>query len=136
MIDREHHVDLPEVVPGWGDWGGVGVFAKMSKKDKTKKKQLQLKQKESIKHRQDAKKPRVIIREKPESVAKKYTVPRLPWGSHGVKDYERKLSKPISFDFAPMSVHDKAIKPELVVPRGSLIAPIKRSQTQRRKFKG
>ncbi|KAL0228491.1 hypothetical protein RCL1_004634 [Eukaryota sp. TZLM3-RCL] len=133
-ITAEHEVDLPQAVPGWGDWGGQGVTPRLSLKDKSLKKHLIKKQKDDISKRTDASKPRVIISQKLESSNAKYAVKRLPFGNKNSEDYQNNLAKPISHEFVPISSFNKMIKPEIIVPKGTFIGPIKKSHSQKRKF--
>ncbi|KAL0208203.1 hypothetical protein P9112_010790 [Eukaryota sp. TZLM1-RC] len=134
LVKEEHHVDLPEAVPGWGDWGGEGIKTKLNKKQQDVRKRLKKQQKHDMDKRRDAGKARVIIREKPEKIGQKYTVKQIPHEFKKKQDYERVLQRPISHDFVPISQHERLIKPKVVVGRGRVIQPIKRTQSMNRRF--
>lgn len=102
--------DDDAILPGWGNWGGVGVKAK---KLKFEKKTPVVK-----------KKARVIISSKVNEKLQKHLISSVPFPFKSVQDFEASMRLPIGRDFIPETAHRKLTLPSVVTKAGTVIEPM------------
>ncbi|KAH8832525.1 Utp14-domain-containing protein [Flagelloscypha sp. PMI_526] len=119
---REVEEDAPKEVdttlPGWGAWGGAGV-----KKDLKKPNPKLVKHISGIKEseRKDKGKAHLIISEKADRKASKYTVSDLPYPFTSRKQYEASLERPVGKEWNTRVGFQRATLPKVVVKPGTVV---------------
>lgn len=120
-VEADDDKEIDMTLPGWGSWDGAGV------KDTSKQKKKIVKKIKGIKadKRKDAKMSSVIINEKQNKRANKFTASTVPYPFETREQYERSLRMPIGQEWTSRGTHQKLTKPRVLVKQGEVVDPIK-----------
>uniref|UniRef100_A0A671KL22 U3 small nucleolar RNA-associated protein 14 homolog A-like n=1 Tax=Sinocyclocheilus anshuiensis TaxID=1608454 RepID=A0A671KL22_9TELE len=112
----------PEVVdltlPGWGEWGGVGL-----KPSRWKRKRFRIKMAPPP-PRQDQKLPDVIISENRNASVASHQVSQLPFPFQNTAQFESSIRTPIGPTWNTQSVVKNMTKPKVITKMGAIIEPM------------
>uniref|UniRef100_A0A673MW84 U3 small nucleolar RNA-associated protein 14 homolog A-like n=1 Tax=Sinocyclocheilus rhinocerous TaxID=307959 RepID=A0A673MW84_9TELE len=112
----------PEVVdltlPGWGEWGGVGL-----KPSRWKRKRFRIKTAPPP-PRQDQKLPDVIISENRNASVASHQVSQLPFPFQNTAQFESSIRTPIGPTWNTQSVVKNMTKPKVITKMGAIIEPM------------
>uniref|UniRef100_A0A672PR14 U3 small nucleolar RNA-associated protein 14 homolog A-like n=1 Tax=Sinocyclocheilus grahami TaxID=75366 RepID=A0A672PR14_SINGR len=112
----------PEVVdltlPGWGEWGGVGL-----KPPRWKRKRFRIKAAPPP-PRQDQKLPDVIISENRNASVAAHQVSQLPFPFQNTAQFESSIRTPIGPTWNTQSVVKNMTKPKVITKMGAIIEPM------------
>ncbi|XP_053436036.1 U3 small nucleolar RNA-associated protein 14 homolog A [Nycticebus coucang] len=114
---RPKDVDL--TLPGWGEWGGVGL------KPSTKKRRRFLIKAPEGPPRKDKNLPNVIVNEKRNIHAAAHQVRVLPYPFTHHQQFERTIQTPIGSTWNTQRAFQKLTTPKVVTKPGHIIKPIK-----------
>eukprot|EP00505_MAST-04D_sp_SCG-Rhode-Island_P004092 Stramenopile-MAST_4_protein_4092 len=121
---------------GWGSWAGSGApISKPRRPTKGKKWKEKGEVAEKKEKRRDADLKHVIICEKRNKQAAKYNVEVVPHPFKTRAQYEASLRNPIGPEWNTSDAHSTLTRPKVVVDAGTVIAPIKMSDSYKRKLK-
>lgn len=109
-------VDL--TLPGWGEWGGVGL-----KPSRWKRKRFRIKMAPSL-PRQDRKLPDTIISENRNTSIASHQVSQLPFPFQNPAQFESCIRTPIGQTWNTQGVVKKMTKPKVITNLGAIIEPI------------
>uniref|UniRef100_A0A671RKI4 U3 small nucleolar RNA-associated protein 14 homolog A-like n=1 Tax=Sinocyclocheilus anshuiensis TaxID=1608454 RepID=A0A671RKI4_9TELE len=109
-------VDL--TLPGWGEWGGVGL-----KPSRWKRKRFRIKMASSP-PRQDRKLPDTIISENRNTSIASHQVSQLPFPFQNTAQFESCIRTPIGQTWNTQGVVKKMTKPKVITKLGAIIAPM------------
>ncbi|XP_078698519.1 U3 small nucleolar RNA-associated protein 14 homolog A-like [Branchiostoma floridae x Branchiostoma belcheri] len=115
--------DIDLFMPGWGNWGGVGV--KVNEKTRTRFR----KKAPPPKPRLDWGLHHVIINEDKDEKLKTHQVRQLPKGFGSVTEFERSIRAPLGKDWNTPSAVAKLTEPKVVTRAGTIIQPISGEET-------
>ncbi|XP_078618902.1 U3 small nucleolar RNA-associated protein 14 homolog A-like [Branchiostoma floridae x Branchiostoma japonicum] len=115
--------DIDLFMPGWGNWGGVGV--KVNRKKRTRF----IKRAPPPKPRQDWGLHHVIINEDKDVHLKTHQVRQLPKGFGSIGEFERSIRAPLGKDWNTPSAVAKLTEPKVVTRAGTIIEPISGEET-------
>ncbi|THH18267.1 hypothetical protein EW146_g2683 [Bondarzewia mesenterica] len=122
---REIQADAPKTVdttlPGWGSWGGRGA-----KKQAPKPQHLKKVAGVDPKSRADYGKAHVIISEKRDKKAAKYTVKDLPYPYTSKAQYERSLGTPLGTEWNTRVSFQRGTLPKVTKKMGTVINPLEK----------
>ncbi|XP_067293797.1 U3 small nucleolar RNA-associated protein 14 homolog A isoform X2 [Pseudorasbora parva] len=113
---RPKVVDL--TLPGWGEWGGVGL-----KPSRWKRKRFRVRMAPPP-PRQDQKLPDVIISEKRNASLAPHQVSQLPFPYQNPAQFESCIRTPIGQTWNTQSVVKKMTTPKVVTTMGAIIEPM------------
>ncbi|KAK7173963.1 hypothetical protein R3I93_003710 [Phoxinus phoxinus] len=113
---RPKVVDL--TLPGWGEWGGVGL-----KPSRWKRRRFRVKMAPPP-PRQDQKLPDVIISEKRNASLAPHQVSHLPFPFENPAQFESCIRTPIGPTWNTQNVVKKMTKPKVVTTMGAIIEPM------------
>ncbi|XP_039518202.1 U3 small nucleolar RNA-associated protein 14 homolog A isoform X2 [Pimephales promelas] len=113
---RPKVVDL--TLPGWGEWGGVGL-----KPSRWKRRRFRVKMPPPP-PRQDQKLPDVIISEKRNASLAPHQVSHLPFPFENTTQFESCIRTPIGPTWNTQNVVKKMTKPKVVTTMGAIIEPM------------
>ncbi|KZW00502.1 small-subunit processome [Exidia glandulosa HHB12029] len=123
---QEIEADAPKVedttLPGWGAWGGRGA-----KKQKPKPHLLKAIPGIDPTQRADHGKAHVIISEKKDKKAAKYTVKDLPFPYTSKAQFERTLEAPLGAEWNTRVGFQRGTLPRVVKKMGTVIAPVRKN---------
>ena len=111
--------DLDLTLPGWGEWGGMGL-----KPSAKKRRQFLIKAPEGP-PRKDKNLPNVIINEKRNTRAAAHQVQALPHPFTHHQQFERTIQTPIGSTWNTQRAFQKLTMPKVVTRPGHVIKPIK-----------
>ena len=111
--------DLDLTLPGWGEWGGMGL-----KPSAKKRRQFLIKAPEGP-PRKDKNLPNVIINEKRNTRAAAHQVQALPHPFTHHQQFERTIQTPIGSTWNTQRALQKLTMPKVVTRPGHVIKPIK-----------
>ena len=114
--NRPKVVDL--TLPGWGEWGGVGIAVSKKKKRKFRIKQP------ALKKRKDAHLGHVIMNEKRDVSFTQHQVNSVPFPFTSNEQFERSIARPTGTTWNPPSVVADFIKPSVTTKKGAIIEPM------------
>nr|XP_023647958.1 U3 small nucleolar RNA-associated protein 14 homolog A-like [Paramormyrops kingsleyae] len=114
-------VDL--TLPGWGEWGGVGL-----KPSRNKRRRFRVKVAPPP-PRQDEKLPTVIMSEKRDSSVAAHQVSQLPFPFENPKQFERSICTPIGNTWNTPRTVQKFTAPKVISQVGAVIEPISREDS-------
>ncbi|XP_031427463.1 U3 small nucleolar RNA-associated protein 14 homolog A isoform X1 [Clupea harengus] len=117
---RPKDVDLS--LPGWGEWGGVGIHTKKQKRKRSRF----LKKAPPAAPRKDRKLPAVIISEKRDASVAAHQVSQLPFPFENPSQFERSIRSPLGSTWNPELAVRKLTAPRIVTKAGAIIEPISR----------
>ncbi|TKC49805.1 hypothetical protein EI555_017189, partial [Monodon monoceros] len=112
-VEASKPKDVDLTLPGWGEWGGVGL------KPSAKKRHRFL-----IKGK-DKNLPNVILKEKQNIHAVAHQVRMLPYPFTHHQQFERTIQAPIGSTWDPQRSFQKLTMPKVVTKPGHIIKPIK-----------
>ncbi|KAI8520413.1 U3 small nucleolar RNA-associated protein 14 A [Branchiostoma belcheri] len=115
--------DIDLFMPGWGNWGGVGVKVNPKKRTRFRKKAP------PPKPRMDWGLHHVIINEDKDEKLKTHQVRQLPKGFGSVTEFERSIRAPLGKDWNTPSAVAKLTEPKVVTRAGTIIQPISGEET-------
>ncbi|KAI4567356.1 hypothetical protein MJG53_008935 [Ovis ammon polii x Ovis aries] len=111
--------DLDLTLPGWGEWGGMGLKPRAKKRH-----QFLIKAPEGP-PRKDKNLSNVIINEKRNSFAAAHQVQVLPHPFTHHQQFERTIQTPMGFTWNIQRAFQKLTMPKVVTKPGHIIKPIK-----------
>ncbi|XP_021566718.1 U3 small nucleolar RNA-associated protein 14 homolog A isoform X2 [Carlito syrichta] len=111
--------DVDLTLPGWGEWGGMGL------KPSTKKRRRFLIKAPEGPPRKDKNLPNVIINEKRNIHAAAHQVQVLPYPFTHHSQFERTIQTPIGSTWNTQRAFQKLTTPKVVTKPGHIIKPIK-----------
>ncbi|XP_011844133.1 PREDICTED: U3 small nucleolar RNA-associated protein 14 homolog C isoform X2 [Mandrillus leucophaeus] len=117
-VEASKSKDVDLTLPGWGEWGGVGL------KPSTKKRRQFLKAPEGP-PRKDKNLPNVIISEKRNIHAAAHQVQVLPYPFTHHRQFERTIQTPVGSTWNTQRAFQKLTTPKVVTKPGHIIKPIK-----------
>ncbi|XP_051958616.1 U3 small nucleolar RNA-associated protein 14 homolog A isoform X2 [Xyrauchen texanus] len=113
---RPKIVDL--TLPGWGEWGGVGLKPSRQKRKRFRKKMA------PPPPRQDQKLPDVIISEKRNTSVAAHQVSHLPFPFQNTAQFESCIRTPIGQTWNTPNTVKKMTTPKIVTKMGAIIEPV------------
>lgn len=120
-------VDL--TLPGWGEWGGVGIAISKKKKRKFRIKQP------ALKKRKDAHLGHVIMNEKRDVTFTQHQVNSVPFPFTSNEQFERSIARPTGVTWNPPSVVADFTKPSVTTKKGVIIEPMHPDEAKANKEK-
>ncbi|XP_078001379.1 U3 small nucleolar RNA-associated protein 14 homolog A-like isoform X2 [Glandiceps talaboti] len=117
-IEEDAPKELDLSLPGWGDWGGIGIVP-----SKKKKKRFTIKAAPQA-PRKDRSLPNVIINENRDKMIAMHQVNALPFPYTSVQEFERSIRQPIGRTWNTESAFKKLTKPKVTTKLGTIIPPI------------
>ncbi|KAM4818756.1 U3 small nucleolar RNA-associated protein 14 homolog A [Thomomys bottae] len=118
-VEANKPKDVDLTLPGWGEWGGVGL-----KPSARKRRRFLIKAREGP-PRKDKKLPNVIINEKRNVHAAAHQVRVLPYPFTHHKQFERTIQNPIGSTWNTQRAFQKLTTPKVITKPGHIIRPIK-----------
>lgn len=119
---KQEEAGRPKVVdltlPGWGEWGGVGLKTSQRKRKRFRKKMA------PPPPRQDQKLPDVIISEKRNSSIAAHQVSHLPFPFQNTTQFESCIRTPVGQTWNTQSAMKKMTMPKVVTTMGAIIEPL------------
>ncbi|KAK1928680.1 Uncharacterized protein P3T76_015783 [Phytophthora citrophthora] len=122
---------------GWGSWAGDGVKVsrrQIAREQKAKDIAREAKQK-ALAGRKDARMERVLINEKKDKKAAKYTVKDVPYPFTSREEYEAAMRNPLGSDWNTSQVTNVLTAPKIMKHAGTSIAPLVLSKEDRKQAK-
>ena len=113
--------DEPADLPGWGKWEGDRKTPKWILKARAKAEEQR---KEAISSRKDRKLKHVVISERYDKKASKYTTTDIPFPFKRREDYERSIRTPLGSDFNSEKSHRDLTRPDILTTTGVRIDPL------------
>ncbi|CAM6099546.1 unnamed protein product [Calypogeia fissa] len=125
VLDEEVPLgDRPVSLPGWGQWTHVqkirGQPAWLLKEQEL----VKTKRENALSKRKDAQMKHVIISEKLDKKAAKYTAPSVPFPFSSREVFERSIRQPIGRDFNTDKAFRDMTRPAVIKSAGVIIDPI------------
>ncbi|KAH7474029.1 U3 small nucleolar RNA-associated protein 14 [Phytophthora ramorum] len=122
---------------GWGNWAGDGI--RVSKRQVAREKQAkqvarEAKQK-ALAGRKDARLEKVLINEKKDKKAAKFTVKDVPYPFTSRAEYEAAMRNPLGSDWNTAQVTNVLTAPKIMKRAGTAIAPLALSKEDRKQAK-
>ncbi|KAM5195605.1 U3 small nucleolar RNA-associated protein 14 homolog A [Hipposideros larvatus] len=118
-VEASKPKDMDLTLPGWGEWGGVGL-----KPSAKKRRRFLIKAPEGP-PRKDKNLPNVIINEKRNIHAAAHQVRVLPYPFTHHQQFERTIQTPIGSTWNTQRAFQKLTTPKVVTKPGHIIKPIK-----------
>ncbi|XP_007085501.1 U3 small nucleolar RNA-associated protein 14 homolog A isoform X1 [Panthera tigris] len=118
-VEASKPKDMDLTLPGWGEWGGVGL-----KPSAKKRRRFLIKTPEGP-PRKDKNLPNVIINEKRNVHAAAHQVRVLPYPFTHHQQFERTIQTPIGSTWNTQRAFQKLTTPKVVTKPGHIIKPIK-----------
>uniref|UniRef100_A0A8C8XR67 U3 small nucleolar RNA-associated protein 14 homolog A n=1 Tax=Panthera leo TaxID=9689 RepID=A0A8C8XR67_PANLE len=118
-VEASKPKDVDLTLPGWGEWGGVGL-----KPSAKKRRRFLIKTPEGP-PRKDKNLPNVIINEKRNVHAAAHQVRVLPYPFTHHQQFERTIQTPIGSTWNTQRAFQKLTTPKVVTKPGHIIKPIK-----------
>ncbi|KAM5221507.1 U3 small nucleolar RNA-associated protein 14 homolog A [Ctenodactylus gundi] len=118
-VEANKPKDVDLTLPGWGEWGGVGL-----KPSAKKRRRFLIKAPEGP-PRKDKNLPNVIINEKRNIHAAAHQVRVLPYPFTHHQQFERTIQTPIGSTWNTQRAFQKLTTPKVVTKPGHIIKPIK-----------
>ncbi|KAG3206782.1 hypothetical protein PC128_g453 [Phytophthora cactorum] len=122
---------------GWGSWAGDGVRVskrQVAREQKAKEVAREAKQK-ALAGRKDARLERVLINEKKDKKAAKFTVKDVPYPFTSRAEYEAAMRNPLGSDWNTSQVTNVLTAPKIMKHAGTSIAPLVLSKEDRKQAK-
>uniref|UniRef100_A0A4W5QT50 UTP14A small subunit processome component n=1 Tax=Hucho hucho TaxID=62062 RepID=A0A4W5QT50_9TELE len=121
---KQEEAGRPKVIdltlPGWGEWGGLGLQPSRSKRKRFRVKVA------PPPPRQDQKLPNIIISEKRDSSIAAHQVCQLPFPFENPTQFERTIRSPVGRTWNTQNTVQKITAPKVVTQLGAIIEPIAR----------
>ncbi|XP_032284246.1 U3 small nucleolar RNA-associated protein 14 homolog A [Phoca vitulina] len=118
-VEASKPKDVDLTLPGWGEWGGMGL-----KPSAKKRRRFLIKTPEGL-PRKDKNLPNVIINEKRNVHAAAHQVRVLPYPFTHHRQFERTIQTPIGSTWNTQRAFQKLTMPKVVTKPGHIIKPIK-----------
>ncbi|KAM3416329.1 hypothetical protein BST61_g7934 [Cercospora zeina] len=121
IIASEDEKETSNYLPGWGSWTGTGLSKSLKKANKKAQHNPLYKTRVAgvrANERSDRNLDKVIISEKQDRKGKKYLAPMLPHEFETREQYERSRRLPVGPEWTTKEVHQKMVKPRVVVKKG------------------
>ncbi|XP_039720890.1 LOW QUALITY PROTEIN: U3 small nucleolar RNA-associated protein 14 homolog A [Pteropus medius] len=118
-VEASKPKDMDLTLPGWGEWGGLGL-----KPSAKKRCRFLIKAPEGL-PRKDKALPNVIINEKRNIHAAAHQVRMLPYPFTHHQQFERTIQTPIGSTWNTQRAFQKLTTPKIVTKPGHIIKPIK-----------
>ncbi|MXQ95669.1 hypothetical protein E5288_WYG010816 [Bos mutus] len=118
-VEASKPKDLDLTLPGWGEWGGIGL-----KPSAKKRRRFLIKAPEGP-PRKDKNLPNVIINEKRNTHAAAHQVQVLPHPFTHHQQFERTIQTPVGSTWNTQRAFQKLTMPKVVTKPGHIIKPIK-----------
>uniref|UniRef100_A0A2K6S350 UTP14A small subunit processome component n=1 Tax=Saimiri boliviensis boliviensis TaxID=39432 RepID=A0A2K6S350_SAIBB len=118
-VEASKPKDVDLTLPGWGEWGGVGL-----KPSAKKRRRFLIKAPEGP-PRKDKNLPNVIINEKRNIHAAAHQVRVLPYPFTHHRQFERTIQTPIGSTWNTQRAFQKLTTPKVITKPGHIIKPIK-----------
>ncbi|KAL2094436.1 hypothetical protein ACEWY4_009155 [Coilia grayii] len=112
--------DVDLTLPGWGQWGGLGV-----KSNKRRRRRF-LKKAPPPAPRKDRKLPAVIISETRDASLASHQVSQLPFPFESPAQFERSVRAPLGSTWNPELAVRKLTAPRVITKAGAIIQPMSR----------
>lgn len=126
-------IEEPSTLPGWGAWAGQQRNPKWMQTAKDKA----AKQREAAAAgRKDAKLKYVVISEKYDKKAIKYTAPAAPFPFTSQEAYERSIRQPLGREYNPDAAFRDLTRPAVIKQSGVVIAPLRFSESTAKALAG
>ncbi|KAG6612692.1 putative U3 small nucleolar RNA-associated protein [Phytophthora cinnamomi] len=122
---------------GWGSWAGDGVRVskrQIAREQKAKDIAREAKQK-ALAGRKDARLEKVLINEKKDKKAAKFTVKDVPYPFTSREEYEAAMRNPLGSDWNTSQVTNVLTAPKIMKRAGTAIAPLVLSKEDRKQAK-
>ncbi|XP_072548664.1 U3 small nucleolar RNA-associated protein 14 homolog A [Salminus brasiliensis] len=123
---KQEEAGRPKVVdltlPGWGEWGGIGL-----KPSKHKRRKFRLKAAPAP-PRKDQKLPAVIISEKRNTSVAAHQVSQLPFPFQNSTQFESCIRSPIGQTWNTQTTVKKLTAPKVVTKMGAIIEPMSKEE--------
>uniref|UniRef100_A0A0X3NUR9 U3 small nucleolar RNA-associated protein 14 homolog A n=1 Tax=Schistocephalus solidus TaxID=70667 RepID=A0A0X3NUR9_SCHSO len=119
--EEEAPKDVDPFIPGWNRWTGPGTEAQ----DEVLRKRFLVKAPK--RKRKDARRTKVIIRERVNTDLKKHLVKRIPFPYSTPEQFEAAIEQPVSREWTTESAHRELTKPKVILKAGRVIKPIDKS---------
>ncbi|GFR45758.1 hypothetical protein Agub_g7173 [Astrephomene gubernaculifera] len=119
-------IEEPSALPGWGAWAGQQRNPKWMQ---TAKEKATKQRAEAAANRKDAQLKYVVISEKWDKKAAKYTAPTAPFPFTSQEAYERSLRQPLGREYNPDVAFRDLTRPAVLKQAGVAIAPLRYSET-------
>jgi len=119
-------IEEPSRVPGWGAWSSQQRNPKWMAQEKEKVERLR---EASAANRQDANLKHVIISEKFDKCAAKYTTPSVPFPFTNAEVYEASVRQPLGADFNPDKSFRDLTRPAVLKESGVVIQPVRYNES-------
>lgn len=111
---------------GWGSWAGDGVKTswRQTQREKQAAKLAADTKKAVLANRKDAKMSKVLINEKKDKRAAKFTVAEIPYPFKSREEYELAMRNPLGSDWNTPSATNKLTAPKIMKRSGTIIQPL------------
>ena len=122
MAEELPEFEEPADLPGWGKWEADKKTPKWILKARAKAEEQR---KEALSSRKDRRLKHVVISERYDKKAAKYTTTSLPFPFKTREEYERSIRTPLGSDFNTDKSHRDLVRPEVLTTTGVRIDPLK-----------
>eukprot|EP00962_Isochrysis_galbana_P041778 scaffold15406_cov119-Isochrysis_galbana.AAC.13 len=126
LVEAEAGVAADPMIPGWGDWSGLG--ARVGRRQEERKRTAAEAREELLAQaaarRQDAALRHVILSEKRDKKAAKFTVAAVPFPFKTRDQFERSMRNPLGAEWNTVHSHSQLVQPRVATVRGALIQPV------------
>ncbi|GMF35957.1 unnamed protein product [Phytophthora fragariaefolia] len=122
---------------GWGSWAGDGIRVskrQIAREQKAKEIAREAKQK-ALAGRKDARLEKVLINEKKDKKAAKFTVKDVPYPFTSREEYEAAMRNPLGSDWNTSQVTNVLTAPKIMKRAGTAIGPLVLSKEDRKQAK-
>ena len=122
-VERELPKDNgPALMPGWGMWKDQQKVPAWMLRERAA---AEKKRADAAARRKDARLKHVIISEKFDKKAAKFSVPEVPFPFKSREDYERSMRMPLGREFMTDKVHRDMTRPDVLKTTGVMIDPLR-----------
>lgn len=122
---------------GWGSWAGEGVktsFRQKQREEQAKKLAIATK-KQVLANRKDSKMDKVLINEKKDKKAAKFTVQDVPYPFTSREEYEMAMRNPLGSDWNTPSATNTLTAPKVITRAGKSINPLQLTKEEKKQAK-
>ncbi|XP_057822016.2 uncharacterized protein C57A7.06 [Cryptomeria japonica] len=125
--------EIVDSLPGWGQWTHIQQKKGLPSWILQQQEEEKRKREEALRKRKDAKLKFVVISEKLDKKAAKYSAPSLPFPYQSKEVFERSMRMPIGPEFNTIHAFQNMIRPTVIKKAGVVIDPIKYEKEQQPK---
>lgn len=125
IAEEEVPAQEGDAMPGWGDWGGLGVKPskrKVQREEEARRAREQLIE-EAARRRKDAALKNVIISEKRDKKAAQFTTAGVPFPFKSREQFERSMRNPLGLEWNTTASHLSQVTPKIKTVPGAVISP-------------